>query len=64
MQKLTGSQNFARSVRLFKESLNPNASDDSYLSLVPNYTELGEAHAKEYVDGKRGSNHFSMPHFY
>ncbi|KEF61156.1 uncharacterized protein A1O9_02721 [Exophiala aquamarina CBS 119918] len=50
MQRLTGSQDFVRSVRTFKEHLNPKSSEDRYLTLIPNYTELEEVRAWEYVN--------------
>lgn len=52
MQRLTGSHDFVRSVRAFKEQLNPKGSEDRYLTLIPNYTELDEARTWEYVDGE------------
>ncbi|KAK5047210.1 hypothetical protein LTR84_006732 [Exophiala bonariae] len=50
MQRLTGSHDFVRSVRLFKEQLNPMSSEDRYLTLIPDYTEPEETVAWEYVN--------------
>jgi hypothetical protein len=52
IQRLTGSQDFVRSVKGFKENLNPKAAEDRYLTLIPNHTEIDEAHAWEYVNGE------------
>lgn len=54
MQRVTGSHDFVRSVKVFKETLNPisKAAEDRYLTLIPNYAEIDEAQAWEYVNGE------------
>jgi len=52
MQSLTGSHDFGCSVRAFKEHLNPKGSLDRQLTLIPNYKEIDQDLAWEYVNGE------------